>query len=294
MDVWRYFAALWQLVRSGVLSTVGIIGIADIVDILIIAFVVYKLLQFLRRSRLGLIARSIVFLAITVWLSGQLGLMVVNFATRSAIQIGILALVILFQPEIRQYLERIGRTNFIGLFTKEATADEVDSVVLQTALACQRIAEEEEGALIVFERQVSLEEEIETGTRLDALNSAELLQNIFFDKSPLHDGAVIIRGGRIASAGCMLPLSDNANLSRNLGMRHRAGIGVSEKSDAVAVIVSEENGAISVAIEGRLRRHITMEAFEKLLLSELAERNTKGGGTIWSILKGKRHEKNSQ
>jgi len=294
MGVGRYIATLLQWLRTRMAATISMIGIADVVDMLIIAFILYKFMRFLRQSRLGVIAKSILLLVAVVWLSGQLGLLVVNFATSRAIEMGILALVILFQQEIRQSLERIGRgrlTNFSG---KDGRVDDMDMVIAQTVIACQKMSKERTGALIVFERSVSLGEEVKTGTRLDARISAELLRNIFYDKAPLHDGALIVREGRIISASCVLPLSDNETLSRDLGMRHRAAIGVSEKSDAVTVVVSEESGAISVAIDGRLRRHLTPEIFERILQDELIEKETKRGAAVWNLLKGKRHEKSGK
>jgi len=294
MSVGRYLTALWQSIQAWASNTVSVIGVFDVVDMLIIAFLLYKLLRFLRQSRLGLIAKSIMLLGAVVWVSGRLGLMVVSFATSRAVELGILALVILFQPEIRQSLERFGRNNFTDFFSREGRLEGTDTLITQTVIACLQMAQERTGALIVFERKVSLEEEVKTGTRLDAKPSAELFLNIFYDKAPLHDGALIVREGRIVSAGCILPLSDNASLARDLGMRHRAAIGVSEKSDAVAVIVSEESGAISVATDGRLRRHLTPETFEKLLRSELIGGEGKRGSTVWNLLKGKRHENSSK
>ena len=274
MDLGRYFTNIWQFLRMWAVDTVGSIGLTDMIDMLIIAFLLYKLLCFLRRSRLGLIARSILLFIVIVWLSGLLGFQVIYFATSRTMELGILALVILFQPEIRQSLERLGKGNVSRLFGKEETSQEMEVVIAQTVAACQMMARDKAGALIVFERQISLEDEAKTGTRLDAQFSPELLVNIFYDKAPLHDGAVILRGGRIESGGCVLPLSDNMSLSRELGMRHRAGIGVSERSDAVAVMVSEETGSISVAVDGNLRRHLARDTFENLLRNELVEAET--------------------
>jgi len=259
---------MWQHVRAWFINTADTIGITDVIDMLIVAFVLYKLLKFLRKSRLGLVARSMLLFVAVVWVSGWLNLMVVNFALSSTLELGILALVILFQPEIRQSLERLGTGN-LGFLGKGSRAQETGAVIAEIVAACLRMSEERTGALIVFERKVVLEEEINTGTRIDARVSAALLENIFFDKAPLHDGAVIVRGGRLAGAGCILPISDNPSISRDLGLRHRAGIGLSEKSDAVAVMVSEETGSISAAIGGNLRRHLAKDTLETLLRNEL-------------------------
>ena len=292
MDLGPYFASLWQTVRLWILTTVGNIGVTDVIDMLIITFVLYKLVTFLRRSRLGRLARSILLFLAVVWISGRFNLMVINFVTSRAMEMGILALVVLFQPEIRQSLERFGRNNFFGLFEKEQDEQTLEGAIVQVVIACLQMAKEKTGALIVFERKVSLEDEIKTGTRLDARASSELLKNIFYDKAPLHDGAVVIRGGRLVSAGCMLPLSDNVNLSRDLGMRHRAGIGVSEKSDCVVVILSEETGAISVSVEGMLKRELTPDTFERLLRSVLIAEPEDKGGFLRNPLRGKKHETN--
>jgi len=294
MDLGRYFAIIWQFIRTWAMNAFGGIGVTDVIDMLIVAFVIYKLIQFLRKSRLGLVVRSILLIVAVVWLSGLLGLHIIYFVTSRAIEIGIIALVILFQQEIRQTLERLGRNNPLAIFgSKESPAQEQSAVISRTVIACQRMAKEKTGALIVFERQVSLEDEVKTGTLIDARISTELLTNIFYDMAPLHDGAVIIRGTRLVSAGCILPLTDNTSLSRELGMRHRAGIGVSEKSDAIAVIVSEETGSIAVALDGRLRRHMAPESFENLLRSELAVEETVKQSIFQRILKGRGHEKSS-
>ena len=182
-----------------------------------------------------------------------------------------MALIILFQPEIRQLLEKVGSRNIrlLRIFQPEQQSTELERAIDQTVTACTDMAKTRTGVLIVFERKLLLDEIVRSGTTLDAAVSSELLKNIFFVKAPMHDGAVIIRRGRILGAGCMLPLSKNVNLSRDLGMRHRAGIGMSENSDAVVVIVSEETGSISVAIGGMLKRHLMPETLRQLLRNEL-------------------------
>jgi len=295
MGVGQYLATAWQYIRTWAATTGGNIGVAAVIDILIIAFLLYKLIQFLRKSRLGIISRSIVILLLALWISERFGLLVIHFITSRAVELGILALVILFAPEIRQSLERIGRKNIISFFEREADTSKRDFIVSQTVSACMQMAKKRTGALIVFARENSLREESEAGTKLDAQISSELLQNIFYDKAPLHDGAVIVSGDRIVSAGCVLPLSDNTHLARDLGMRHRSAVGVSEHSDAVAVVVSEETGAISVAVNGRLRRRLTEETLETLLQAELSteDETRKHVTAVWNRLKGKRHEKDN-
>ena len=205
-----------------------------------------------------------------------------------------LALIILFQPEIRRVLEQMGSRRIIAFFTNsEASGTTLEQTIGQTVLACTEMSQSRTGALIVFEREILLDDMVRSGTVLDAAASSELLKNIFFVKAPMHDGAVIIRGGRVLGAGCMLPLSKNVNLSRDLGMRHRAGIGMSENSDAVVVIVSEETGSISVAIGGMLKRHLKPETLENLLRNELLpqdqDESSKQKFPILNLLRVKRN-----
>ena len=178
---------------------------------------------------------------------------------------------ILFQPEIRRILDQLGgsRFSFLRVFSRREQASTIEHAIDITAEACQDMSRDRTGALIVFERQSKLDDVLRSGTKLDAEPSTELLKNVFFVKAPMHDGAMIIRDGRVLGAGCMLPLSRNVNLSRDLGMRHRAGIGMSENSDAVVVLVSEETGSISVAVGGMLKRHLSIETLRLLLSNEL-------------------------
>jgi diadenylate cyclase len=210
----------------------------------------------------------LVFFALLM-LSGVLRLHGINYVLGAMVDIGILALIILFQPEIRQILEQLGSRRITSLFMPTASVTGLEQTIAQTVLACTEMSKTRTGALIVFEQEILLDDMIRRGTVLDATVSSELLKNIFFVKAPMHDGAVIIRNGRVQGAGCMLPLSKNVNLSRELGMRHRAGIGMSENSDAVVVIVSEESGSISVAIGGMLKRHLKAETLENILRNEL-------------------------
>ena len=244
-------------------------GLSDILDILIVATVIYVLIRFIRRTNANKVANGILMLVIAMWLSSSLNLTVTSFLLRQVFNIGILAVVILFQPEIRRALEKVGSSQLFSLLGKEWGGQAIDHVIAETVYACEDMSRSRTGALIVFERDNRLNEALSSGTPVDSFVSTELLKNIFFDKSPLHDGAVIIKEGRLAAAGCMLPLSTNPSLSRDLGMRHRAGIGVSEHSDAVAIIVSEETGGISVAVDGLLKRHLTQDTFEAILRHEL-------------------------
>ncbi len=252
--------------------------ISDIFDILIMSLVIYKLLTLVKTSRVANLLKGVfIFLAI-LWLSTFLNLHSISYLMGKMVEWGVLALIILFQPEIRRVLEQVGsrKLNFLGLFSHGEAVNVMEHTITigQTVLACTEMSKSRTGALIVFEREILLDDMVRSGTVLDASVSSELLKNIFFVKAPMHDGAVIVRHGRLLGAGCMLPLSKNVNLSRDLGMRHRAGIGMSENSDAVVVIVSEETGTISVAIGGMLKRHLMPETLENLLRNELLPQDT--------------------
>lgn len=248
-----------------------LIRLADLLDVAIVAYLVYKLLSLVKSTRAANILKGVAIFLAALWLSSKLNLRVVNYILSHMVEWGVLALIIVFQPEIRRILEQLGSKNIRLLRTlaPEKELPELERAIDQTVLACTEMSRTRTGVLIVFERKILLDDVVRSGTTLDASVSSELLKNIFFVKAPMHDGAVIIRNGRILGAGCMLPLSKNVNLSRDLGMRHRAGIGMSENSDAVVVIVSEETGSISVAIGGMLKRHLQAETLSQLLHNEL-------------------------
>ncbi len=242
------------------------IGIADIIDIVIVAYLLYKAIWFVRKTNSYNLAKGLAVLLIVLWISYIFNLKMINYLLRKAVELGLIAILILFQPELRRVLERMGSNFSSG---RQAASNEMDTAIAQTVLACSDMSDSRTGALIIFERNVKLNDIMSTGTIIDSNTTAELLKNLFFNKAPLHDGAVVIRDGRIAAAGCVLPLTQNKNLSKDLGMRHRAGIGLSEQSDAVVVIVSEETGAVSVAMEGMLKRHLSPATLDKILRSEL-------------------------
>ena len=234
--------------------------VSDIIDIILVAVLIYVAIGLIRRTNTTRLARGIVFIILALWLSDLLKFRMINSLLKTTVELGFIALVIIFQPELRRLLERMGSGRFVYFFGGGPAPQ---------TLACASMSDSRTGALIVFERAISLNEQMSTGTIVNADVTSELLRNIFFVKAPLHDGAAIIREDRLAAAGCMLPLSQNASLSSDLGMRHRAGIGMSEHSDAVVVIVSEETGSISVAMDGMLKRHLTPEMLEKILRTEL-------------------------
>ena len=259
--------------------------LSDLLDIAILSFVIYKLLWMLRKTSSGRVMRGILIFLLAMFLSYTLDLTATSFVLDRVVELGILALVILFQPELRRLLEKMGSGRIGQVFasSKEPEGAEVERAIQQTTEAYADMSRDKVGALMVFERQNLLDDIIKTGTPLDCSVASELLKNLFWNKAPLHDGAVIVRDGRIVGAGCMLPLSSNVNLSRDLGMRHRAGIGMSENSDAVVVIVSEETGSISAAVGGMLKRHLAPETLERLLRNELLsdeEKERRKGGPL--------------
>ena len=242
---------------------------SDYLDILVVAFLIYKLLPLLRTPHIMRLARTVIALVAISWITNVAKLYTINWILNQFLAIGLLAFVVLFQPELRRMLDHLGNVKITRFFGMSRPVQEMDAVITQTVRACEAMSREKVGALIVFARDQRLEEYFKTGTSIDAQVSDQLIRNIFFKNSPLHDGAMIIRDGRIATAGCVLPLSTNENLAPELGTRHRAGVGMSEATDAVVVIVSEENGAISVAAGGMLKRKLTVATLDKLLRQEL-------------------------
>ena len=258
-------------VIEGIWRYLLLIRLSDVLDVAIMAFLIYRVLSLFKSTQAGNIFKGVAVLLVIVLGSHALNLRGVNYILGHLLEWGVLALIILFQPEIRQLLEKLGSKNLklIKMFVPKQHVSELEQAIDQTVVACTEMSQSRTGVLIVFEREMLLDDLVRSGTKLDAAVSGELLKNIFFVKAPMHDGAVIIRNGRILGAGCMLPLSKNINLSRDLGMRHRAGIGMSENSDAVVVIVSEETGSISVALGGMLKRHLMPETLDQLLRNEL-------------------------
>lgn len=264
-----------QMIFQGYFPLIRI-QLADLLDIAIMTGVIYKLLWMLRKTSSGRVLRGILILLLAMVASSAISLTATSFLLKQVVELGVLVLVILFQPEIRRFLERMGSGGLGLVFaSNREPGAELETAIQQTTEAYTDMSRDKVGALMVFERQNLLDDVIKTGTALDCAVSSELLKNIFWNKAPLHDGAVIVRNGRIVGAGCMLPLSGNVNLSRDLGMRHRAGIGMSEHSDAVVVIVSEETGSISAAVGGMLKRHLAPETLERLLRNELLNDNEK-------------------
>jgi len=253
------------------MNNLGMIELRDIIDILLVAFLFYKLMRFLRNTHAQKLFQGLVLLVAVLLFSDVLELNTINFILRTVMQVGILALVIIFQPEVRKILEQLSSQRlgtFFGL-NRQQQNKSTDTAILQTIEAVNSLAWTKTGALIIFQRDDDLQNIINTGTTINADVNAELLKNLFYNKAPLHDGAVIVANGRIAAAGCILPLSNKQNISKDLGTRHRAGLGQSENYDSLSVIVSEETGAISLAEGGILKRHLAPETLERLLTAKL-------------------------
>ena len=258
-----------ELIES-VLQQLGGMQWSDYLDIALVAFLIYKVIPLFKSPSTMRIAGAVTAMVLLSALTGLLHLYTINFILNQLMSVGLLAVVILFQPELRRMLDRLGSTVRLGgLFGSSKPAAEMDNVISQTVAACEVMSREHVGALIVFARDARLDEYFKTGSQIDGVVSEQLIRNIFFPKAALHDGAMIIRDGRVAAAGCVRPLSDSSHLSADLGTRHRAGVGMSEASDAVVVIVSEETGTISVAVDGMLKRHLAPQTLERLLYNEL-------------------------
>ena len=263
----------------------------DCIDILLVALLIYAVINLIRTTSAARIAKAIIIVVLINFLTEILHLHTANYIVSRVLEIGIVALVIVFQPELRRMLEKVGGSSVKELVGRGSASVNAEDTIRQTVEACRTMSKERVGALIVFERDNSLEQICKSGTSIDAAVSQELIRNIFFPKAALHDGAMVIREDRIVSAGCVLPLSENRQLSTDLGTRHRAGVGMSEASDAFVIIVSEETGTISVADGGMLKRHLAPETLEKMLRNEFTESERdqsffkkirarrKGGGT---------------
>lgn len=243
-----------------------VLKLTDLIDILLIAFIVYQLLKLIKETRAMQLVKGILILFLALEISSWFHLNTLNYLLRSAMQVGMFAVVVIFQPELRSLLEKMGRTK-VGRIINIATgtSNNQEYAIREIVRAVLNLSETKTGALIVIERETKLGDVIGTGTLIDAEVSSALLENLFVPKTPLHDGAVIIRGDRIHTAGCFLPLTSNEHLSRELGTRHRAALGISEASDALVIVVSEETGKISIAVNGTLARSLNKESLTAAL-----------------------------
>ncbi len=258
---------------NSILSIIKTIQLRDIVDILAIALLIFGLFKLIQETRAVQLLKGVIMLLIVYFLSSLFGLVMLSSLLRTFFEAAVVVIAIIFQPEIRKALEQIGRNNtykkYIKIFTKHHKGDEwkkaVEKSIVDAADTAVLFSRSKTGALLVFERETMLSDIAATGTIIDAETSVALFGNIFFNKAPLHDGASIIRDGKLFAAGCILPLTSNRNVDINLGTRHRAGLGISEQSDAVVLIVSEETGVISLAVNGILLREFTREELIKKL-----------------------------
>ncbi len=247
---------------------------SDYLDIILVAYLIYKLLPLFRSTGTARIAWVVSVIIVVAWLTKVLKLHTLSYLFSEVLTIGLLALVVLFQPELRRMIDHLSNVKLKHLLGTEKPQQEMVPVIAQVVHACETMSREKVGALIVFARDNRLDEYFKTGTMIEGRVSEQLLRNIFFPKAVLHDGAVIIRDGMVTAAACVLPLSESSRLSADLGTRHRAAVGMSEVSDAVVVVVSEETGAISVAVGGMLKRHLAPQTLERLLRNELCTEET--------------------
>ena len=255
-----------------IISRITAITFFDILDIAIVSVVFYYIFKFVKDRRAGKRAVGVFFIIILLLLSDVFNMYALNFLLSNVVQVGIIGLMIVFQSELRYFLEKVGGNSFINSINRKndkRTLSDLVKCIDAITDACASFSSEMVGALIVFERTTKLGDVIKTGTIIDAEPTEYLIKNIFFNKAPLHDGALVIRGCRLYSAGCFLPLSSNEGINKDLGTRHRAALGMSENSDAVVVVVSEETGTISTAIEGKLTRDYTPDSLRQTLISLL-------------------------
>lgn len=243
------------------------IGLNDILDIIIVAFIFYKILEFIKETRAQQLIKGLLVLVAAFFLSDFFNLYALNWLLRGTMTVGAIALVVVFQPELRRALEYVGRSKIVKAPFGQLDKEKAKAITDEFVKAVSACSNTKTGALIILERETSLTEIAESGTEINADISAQLLMNIFYEGAPLHDGAVIIRGDRIYAASCVLPLTNNKDLNKSLGTRHRAGIGITEHSDAIALIVSEETGIISMAVNGKLTRFLDAKKVEKTLLN---------------------------
>lgn len=241
-----------------------------ILDLAIVIFIIVKILKIAKDSRVLQLIKGIIFFIIITWLSGVLNLSIVHSILTAFLPSGVIALIVIFQPELRRALEQLGTnkfTNFFGMDKSIETKTRED--IYKIVIAVQEMAKNKTGALIVIQRDISLSDIITNGIEMNSEISPQVLVNIFVPKTPLHDGAVVIKDNKIAAAACILPLANNANIAKNLGTRHRAAVGISKETDSVAIVVSEESGKVSIAKDGTLIADVSEEALKKILIKSI-------------------------
>ncbi|SFU30319.1 diadenylate cyclase [Clostridium sp. DSM 8431] len=269
---------------SLVLNTIKNISVWSVVDILVVSYIFYKIYKLMQETRAEQLLKGLVLVLILLPISYVLKLNMLNFIINKTLTIGVLSVVIIFQPEIRRALEHLGRSAFEDIHNMPSGKDRVE-IVDEIVTAVENLAETKTGALIVIEQATGLGEILGSGTIIDAKVSSALLENIFVVNTPLHDGATIIRKDRIHASGCVLPLTNNNTINKKLGTRHRAALGLSENSDALIIVVSEETGVISLAVNGKLTRNYDKEKLKSILLKIMANREAKRVKTLGERVK---------
>lgn len=264
---------MFDFLNTNLYPFIRSIRLTDIIDIILVAFVVYTVIKFIRQTRAAQLLKGIAILLVVMYLSDWFQLNVINFILLNTMQIGLTALLIIFQPELRRALEHMGRSKFGNFLSFDDHISDVD-IVDEICLAANSMSKSKTGALIVFERKTKLDDMLTGGTIINSDISSELVENIFVPNTPLHDGAVVVRDGKIYKAACVLPLSGNKNLSKELGTRHRAALGISEQSDCVSLVISEETGRISVMTNGDMIRNLSISSLSRLLNKLVAEPTT--------------------
>ena len=273
-------------IRNMIWNLTHRIRITDLVDILIVAVIIYELLLLTRHTRGSALLKGLFLLLMIALMSNLLGLVSLNWLLTAILQNGAVVLVVLFQPEFRKALERMGRSKVFQKGTKKSLNEERDLIISEIIQTIMDLSKRRVGALIVFEQQTGLQDVVETGTRLNAEISAPLLENIFEPNTPLHDGAVVIRDNEVMAAACILPLAEASGVSRELGTRHRAAVGITENTDAAVLVVSEETGIVSLARDGQLTRPLTVKSLEEILNEIYKTRESR----IMSFLKSLKEE----
>lgn len=264
------------------------IGLTDILDIVIVAFITYKCLGFIRETRAQQLVRGVFLVFVAFVVSQVLDLSLLNWLLKSLITVGLIAIIVLFTPEIRKGLETMGRRGVIANQFRDVSKEEAFATVHSIVDACDDFSSSRTGALIAIEKSTLLNDIVETGVVIDAQISKRLLGTLFYEGTPLHDGAVILRGTKVHAASCVLPLTQRTNIGGNLGTRHRAGVGLSEASDALVIIVSEESGAISIAENGELKRFVDLKTLEKKLLDVYIQSDDKKSGIFTRLFGGRK------
>ncbi|KPU46326.1 DNA integrity scanning protein DisA [Oxobacter pfennigii] len=275
---------MFETYIASLLSLLKHITIINIIDILIVSYIFYKLFMLISRTRAETLIKGLILILVIMKVSEFAGLITLYWIIQNTITVGFMALIIIFQPELRRALEYFGRSRFLSK-TLEFNDEELNSFMTHIVEAVINLSSEKTGALIVIEQETGLNDYIESGVKLDAVISAQLLENIFVENTPLHDGAVIIRNNRIASAASFLPLTENYNHNKQMGTRHRAALGISENSDAIVIIVSEETGNISLAINGKLTKNYNAERLKDILIRIMKHRMSKRSMTLWGRAK---------